>query len=209
MDRWTDSQTRSILLPSWLTQSVTIYRLSVTKQGYRGGKLTRTYEVSDRLCCIRWQSCSVTAATWQSWQCQVLPDSQLTSHGDCTQPIIVVWPTMSCFADWSKCCHVTFIIIIEWSRDQHHCKLSQLISINLQCVTTVLIIKNATVSKSQNVKDRSRANKYLRKIKVNLRSKVGLCISTYRMQMSYVTARPSGERSERRSPNWWWKLHFN
>ena len=135
--------------------------------------------MSDRLCCIRWQSCSVTAATWQSWQCQVLPDSQLTSHGDCTQPIIVVWPTTSCFADWLKCCHVTFIIIIEWSRDQHHCKLSQLISINLQCVTTVLIIKNATVSKSQNVKDRSRANKYLRKIKVNLRSKVGLCISTY------------------------------
>ena len=27
----------------------------------------------------------------------------------------------------------------------HHCKLSQLISINLLCVTTVLIIKNATV----------------------------------------------------------------
>jgi len=26
----------------------------------------------------------------------------------------VVWPTMSCFADWSKCHHVTFIII-EWS----------------------------------------------------------------------------------------------
>ena len=35
-------------------------------------------------------------------------------------------------------------------------------------VTTVLIIKNGTVSKSQNVKDRSRANKYLRKIKVNI-----------------------------------------
>jgi len=49
----------------------------------------------------------------------------------------------------------------------HHCKLSQLISINLWCVTTVLIIKNATVSTSQNVKDRSPANKYLRKIKVN------------------------------------------
>jgi len=50
----------------------------------------------------------------------------------------------------------------------HHCKLSQLITINLCCVTTVLIIRNATVSKSQNVKDRSHANKYLRKSKVNL-----------------------------------------
>ena len=27
---------------------------------------------------------------------------------------IVVWPTMSCLADWSKCRHVTFIVI-EWS----------------------------------------------------------------------------------------------
>jgi len=36
----------------------------------------------------------------------------------------------------------------------HHCKLSLLISINLRCVTTVLIIKNAAVSKSQNVKCR-------------------------------------------------------
>jgi len=35
------------------------------------------------------------------------------------------------------------------------------------------------VSKSQNVKDRSRANKYLRKIKVNLQTKVEICISTY------------------------------
>jgi len=35
------------------------------------------------------------------------------------------------------------------------------------------------VSKSQNVKDRSHANKYLRKIKVTLRTKVGICISTY------------------------------
>ena len=45
----------------------------------------------------------------------------------------------------------------------HHCKLSQLISINLLCVTTVFIIKNATVSTSQDVKDRSHANKYLQK----------------------------------------------
>jgi len=35
------------------------------------------------------------------------------------------------------------------------------------------------MSKSQNMKDRSRANNYLIKIKVNLRTKVGICISTY------------------------------
>ena len=46
-------------------------------------------------------------------------------------------------------------------------------------VTTVLTIKNATVSKSQNVKDRSHANKYLRKVKVNLQTEVEICISTY------------------------------
>jgi len=57
------------------------------------------------------------------------------------------------------------------------------------CVTAVLIIKNATVSKSQNVKD-WRANKYPRKIKVNLRTKVGICISTYLNAdvVCYITA---------------------
>ena len=29
--------------------------------------------------------------------------------------LIVVWPTRSCFADWSKRHHMTLIIIIEWS----------------------------------------------------------------------------------------------
>jgi len=61
----------------------------------------------------------------------------------------------------------------------HHCKLSQQIIINLLCVTTVHIIKNATVSKSQNVKVISCANKYLRKNKVNLGTKVEICILTY------------------------------
>ena len=51
--------------------------------------------------------------------------------------------------------------------------------VNMQCIITVLIIKKATVSKSQNVKDSSHANKYLRKIQVNLGTKVGICISTY------------------------------
>jgi len=57
------------------------------------------------------------------------------------------------------------------------------------CVTAVLIIKNATVSKSQNVKD-WRANKYPRKMKVNLRTKVGICISTYLNAdvVCYITA---------------------
>jgi len=41
-----------------------------------------------------------------------------------------------------------------------------------------LIIK-ATVSNSQNVKESSYANKSLRKIKINLRPKVEICISTY------------------------------
>jgi len=117
---------------------------------------------------------------------------------------IVVWPSMSCFADWSKCHHVTFIII-EWAMHHgrpciiidwytvavyqsimihryvtmHHCKLALLMNVNTRCITTVLIIKKATVSKSQNVKDSSRANKCLRKIKINLRTKVEICISTY------------------------------
>jgi len=54
--------------------------------------------------------------------------------------------------------------------------------------------ENTTVSKSQNVKDRSRANKYLGKIKVNLRTKVGICISTYSNAdvVCYSTA-PPGE----------------
>jgi len=46
-------------------------------------------------------------------------------------------------------------------------------------ITTVLIIKQATVSKSQNVKNISHANKYLRRIKINLRTEVENCISTY------------------------------
>ena len=60
-----------------------------------------------------------------------------------------------------------------------HCKLSQVISINTWCITTVLIMKNASVSTSQNVKDRLHVNKYPRKIKVNLPTTVGICISTY------------------------------
>jgi len=42
----------------------------------------------------------------------------------------------------------------------------------MRCIITVVIIKKATVSESQNVKDSSHANNYLRKIKINLRTKV-------------------------------------
>jgi len=52
-----------------------------------------------------------------------------------------------------------------------------MIIINLRCDTTVLIVINATVKLTEC--ERSRANKYIRKIKVNLRTKVGICISTY------------------------------
>jgi len=52
-------------------------------------------------------------------------------------------------------------------------------SVNMQCITTVLVIKKAAVSNSQNVKDSSHANKYLRKIKINLRTEVEICTSTY------------------------------
>jgi len=44
---------------------------------------------------------------------------------------------------------------------------------------SLFIIKKAILSKSQNVKDRSHANKYLIKTKVNIWNKVGICISTY------------------------------
>jgi len=42
------------------------------------------------------------------------------SYNVSTQPnndaeYVVVWPTMSCFADWSKRHHVTFVIIESWS----------------------------------------------------------------------------------------------
>ena len=54
-----------------------------------------------------------------------------------------------------------------------------MMSVNLWCVTTVLIIKKAILSKSRSLKDRSHANKSLRKIKVNIGNKIGICISAY------------------------------
>jgi len=59
------------------------------------------------------------------------------------------------------------------------------------CITTVLTINKATVSKSQNVKDSSDKNKYLRIIEINIWTKK---IQLIRMQTSYVTA-PPGELS--------------
>ena len=47
------------------------------------------------------------------------------------------------------------------------------------CVCVCVCVKKSTVSNSQNVKDSSHGNKCLWKIKINLRSKVEICISTY------------------------------
>jgi len=47
----------------------------------------------------------------------------------------------------------------------HHCKLAQLISINMRCVTTILIIKKAYLSKAQNVKVRLHAMNMEEKLK--------------------------------------------
>ena len=57
---------------------------------------------------------------------------------------------------------------------------------------TVLIIKNATVSKSQNVKDSSHGNEYLRKIKTKISEpKYKFAFQLIGMQTSYVTAPPA------------------
>jgi len=53
---------------------------------------------------------------------------------------------------------------------------------NKVVLITILIIKKATLSNSQNVKDSSHANKYLKKnkkIKINLGFKVKICILAY------------------------------
>ena len=81
---------------------------------------------------------------------------------------LVVWPTMSCFADCQK----------------------------------ELINKKAKVIKC---KRQFTCNKYLRKIKLNLPTKVGISISTYSQQTSYVIAPPG----ERRSPNCWRVIKLN
>ena len=52
-------------------------------------------------------------------------------------------------------------------------------SVNMRCIITVLIMKKGHVSNSQNVKDSLHGNKRLRKIIINLRIKVEICISTY------------------------------
>ena len=72
----------------------------------------------------------------------------------CWYVTFVVCPTMSCFANRSKCRHVTFVIIecrtCQQSTDQH-----------------------------SYVKDSSYGNKYLTKINVNVQTKVEICISCY------------------------------
>jgi len=82
--------------------------------------------------------------------------------------------------------HPCDIANIAWSRD--HASLQVILNDHPRCVTTVLIVINATVTLTEC--ERSRAHKYLRKIKVNLRTKVGICISTYSNAdvVCYITA---------------------
>ena len=87
------------------------------------------------------------------WECLSLADeifpavvvTVLQSHCDfhwqnvmcflfCDSFSFVVWPAMSCFADWSKCRHVT-LIIIEWSTC--HGRLCVIIMINSHVTVTV------------------------------------------------------------------------
>ena len=70
----------------------------------------------------------------------------------------------------------------------------------IQCITTVLVIKKATVSKSQSVKDSSHGIKYLRKIKINLGTIVEICISTY-SNADVMLQRHLAELNERNSAN--------
>jgi len=49
----------------------------------------------------------------------------------------------------------------------------------MRCITTLIIIKMATVPNSQYVKDSSHESKCLRKIKIHIRTKVEIGISTY------------------------------
>jgi len=148
-----------------------------------------TYTVSLPL--YRW--CTVVSATfrydehlnWQyvTWGCDLSIDMSVEVHH--------IW--LSYDQLWAASLiggnAVMWHIIIEWwtrhgrlcivAMTMHHCKLAWLMIVNMQCITAVLIMKKATVSKSQNVKDSSHANKYLRKIKINLWTKVEICISTY------------------------------
>jgi len=79
-------------------------------------------------------------------------------------------------------------------------------SVNMWCITTVLIIKKATMSNSQNVKDSSHGNKYLKKIKIKINpgTNVEICISTYwniDVVSCSATCQTELERMQLHSPN--------
>jgi len=76
-----------------------------------------------------------------------------------------------------------------------------------QCITTVLIIKTVTVPNSQNVKDSSHGNKYLRKVKLNLVAEVEICISTYSNADICVTVPPAEQSWTNATP--FAKLFYN
>ena len=144
---------------------------------------------------------SIARLSWSLTLGFVLPPSVNKNIGNVNEysvtPPFVIWPTMSCFADWQEHSQMTFITIEWWTcrhvTTHHHL----LISVNEWCVTT-----KATVSKSQNVKDRSHANKYLRKIKVNL-------ISTYSNAGRCMLQRHLTNEVKQHSANCWRKLKIN
>ena len=69
---------------------------------------------------------------------------------------LLLMPTVG----WHR--HVTFIIIECWKCRRSTVRYCKYRTVTWPRITTVVIIKKATVSKSQNVKDSSHANNYLR-----------------------------------------------
>jgi len=72
--------------------------------------------------------------------------------------------------------------------------------VNMQCIITVLIVKKATVSKSQNVKDSSHANKYLRKQQTRLTA----LFSETTQVSRYQKGKTNLDFSETRDSEWQW-----
>jgi len=49
--------------------------------------------------------------------------------------VLVVWPTMSCFADWSKCCHVTSVTIECWTCPRLTVRYCKYRTVTWPCIT--------------------------------------------------------------------------
>ena len=102
-------------------------------------------------------------------------------HMTAFRPISEAARSWSCDSvEWWTCLRSTVQHCnVARSRDHSLLQVNLTDSINLWCVATVRVIKKATLSKLQIVKDRSHANKCLRKVKVNPGTDVVICISTY------------------------------